>query len=98
MLVEYLLFIGSGLYLVASIMFFLLFLKTLGVKNGSGLTFLRILTFSNFVGSFTIFSIRVLSEYGNLDFLIARAIAVVNPILLVGTALYLNYRFHKRFK
>jgi len=98
MIVPYLLFIGSGLYLISSVMFLYLFMKTTQVKDGIGLSFLRIITFGNFLGSLTIFLIRVLSEYWTLDFLVARAVAVINPILLVGMALYLNYRFNERHR
>ena len=97
-IIEYLLFIGMGLYFVSSLMFLLLFIKTLRFKNGAGLKFLQAITFSLSLGSLTIFIIRILSEYGHLDLLTARAIAITNPILLVGVALYLNYLFrnHKR--
>ena len=97
-LVSYLLFVGSWLYLLASIMFLYLFLKTLREKNGKGLLFLRVLTLSISLGSLTVFTIRVLSEYGSLSFLIARAIAIVNPLILVLLAFYLNYLFHQKKK
>ena len=96
--VSYLLFIGSSLYLVSALMFLYIFIKILKVKNGSGLLFLRIISLGNFAGSLTIFVIRILSEYGKIDYLTARAIAVVNPIILVGVALYLNYLFHQKVK
>ncbi len=92
--VNYLLFIGSGLYLVSAIMFLYIFIRTLKTKDGVGLIFLKTLSLCLSIGSLTIFVIRILSEYGTLDLLTARAIAVVNPILLVSTALYLNYLFH----
>lgn len=96
MIIEYLLFIGSGLYLVSALMFLYLFIKTMRTKDGIGLIFLKFLTFGVFLGSLVIFTIRVLSEYGTLDYLTARAIAVINPIILVGVALYLNYLFHNK--
>jgi len=98
MIISYLLFIGLWLYLISAVMFLYLFIKTEPVKDGIGLSLLRLVTFSNFLGSLVIFLIRVLSEYGSLDFLTARAIAVINPVLLVGMALYLNFRFNKRHK
>jgi hypothetical protein len=94
MIIEYLLFIGSAFYLISGVMFFYLFFRTIKASDGLGLVFLRFLTFSLSMGSFTIFMTRILSEYGNLDYVTARAIAVVNPILLVVVALYLNYLFH----
>lgn len=93
-IVDYLLFIGAGLYLVSTGLFFYLFLKTLRSRDGIGLTFLRFLTLGISIASFTVFIIRVLSEYGNLSFLMARAIAVVNPTVLVAVGLYLNFLFH----
>ncbi len=90
-LVNYSLFVGSGLYLVSALVFLYLFIRTLKTKDGIGLAFLKILTFNLFLGSFVIFTIRILSEYGDLDLLVARAIAVINPILLVTVGLYLNY-------
>ena len=94
MIMENLLFVGSGLYLVSAGIFLYLWIKTLKVKDGTGLKFLKILTASLFIGSLSIFLIRVFSEYGSLDMMTARAIAIVNPITLVGVALYLNYLFH----
>lgn len=93
-LIDYLLFIGLALYFIAGVMFFYLFIRTLGKKDGEALGFIKLLTLGLSLGSFVIFAIRVLSEYGNLDFLTARAIAVTNPILLVIVALYLNYLIH----
>ena len=90
-IIEYLLFIGSALYLVAGVMFLYLFIRILRVKNGSGLAFLKFTTGSLSIGSFVVFIIRYLSEYGKLDLLAARAIAIINPILLVAVALYLNH-------
>ena len=98
MLIEYLLFIGSALYFVAGIMFLYLFIRVLRTKNGSALTFLKLLTFSLSIGSFVVFAIRYLSEYGKLSFLAARAIAITNPILLVAVALYLNHLIHQKPK
>ena len=98
MIIEYLLFVGSALYLVAGLMFLYLFFRTLKTKNGSGLAFLKFLALSLSIGSFVIFAIRYLSEYGNLDLLTARAIAITNPILLVAVALYLNHLIHQKPK
>ena len=95
-MIEYMLFIGSGLYLIASAMFLYLWLRTLRAKDGIGLLFLRYLTFGIFLGSATIFIIRVLSEYGTLPYITARAIAVINPLILVMVGLYLNYLFHNK--
>jgi hypothetical protein len=96
--VTYLNFIGLGLYLIAGFLFLYLFIKTLGKKDGNGLAFLKILTISLSIGSFIVAVIRFLSEYGDLDLLTARAIAITNPILLVAVALYLNYLIHLRKK
>src|SRR3990167_5926962 len=93
-IVEYLLFIGSVLYLASGFMFLYLFIRTLKTKDGVGLAFLKMLTSSLSIGSFSIFTIRILSEYGKLDYITARALAITNPILLVAVALYLNYLFH----
>ncbi len=98
MLIEYLLFIGSGLYLLSSVMFLYLFIRTLRTRDGIGLVFLKILTFGIFIGSLSVFSIRILSEYGFMDYQTARAIAVINPMILVGVAFYLNYLFHQKIK
>ncbi len=94
MIVSYLLFIGSALYLASGFMFLYLWLRTLRTRDGLGLTFLKLLTFSLSLGSFSVFTIRILSEYGKLDYLTARAIAIVNPVLMIAIALYLNYLFH----
>lgn len=98
MIVEYLLFIGSGFYVIASLIFFWLFLKTCRATDGIGLTFLKYLTIALSIGSFVIFIIRIWSEYGEMDFLTARAIATINPILLVVVGLYLNFLFHNTNK
>ncbi len=90
-LVNYSLFIGSGLYFVSALIFFYLFIRTLRTKDGVGLIFLKILTLNLSLGSIIVFIIRVMSEYGDLDMMTARAIAVINPILLVAVGLYLNY-------
>lgn len=98
MIIEYALFIGAGLYLIASAMFFFLFVRTLMTQDGLGLVFLRVLTISISVGSFTVFLVRVLSENGMISFPLARAIAVINPLILVGIALYLNFLFYHSSK
>lgn len=94
MIIEYLLFIGSGLYLISATIFFYLWIKTLKSKDGKGLIFLKFLSFSLFIGSLIIFTVRILSEYGQISFLTARAIAVINPLILVGVGLYLKYLFN----
>lgn len=93
---DYLVFIGSGLYLVSGTIFLYLFIKTLGKKNGNGLIFLKLLTLSLSFGSFILFLVRILSEHGDLPFLTARAISVINPILLNVVALYFNYLIHQK--
>lgn len=98
MLTNYLLFIGAGLYLVSFIMFGLIFLRTCRTVDGIGLAFLKFLSLALSLGSLIIFIIRTWSEYGDLDLMDARAIAVINPILLVATALYLNYLFRRKEK
>lgn len=97
-IISYLLFLGSALYLVASGMFFYLWIKTMTAKDGTALFFLKTLTFSISIGSFVVFAIRYLSEHGPLDLLTARAIATINPVLLVFVALYLNYLFHNKIR
>lgn|SRR3990167_218794 len=94
-IISYLLFLGLWLYLVAAIMFLYLFIKTLKAKDGAGLLFLKLLTFSLFLGSLNIFIVRILSENGYISFITARALAVTNPVILVGVGLYLNYLFHQ---
>lgn len=96
MFIEYILFIGSGLYLASGIIFSYLCYRTFKTKDGIGLLFLKLLTASLAVGSFSVLSIRVLSEYGNLDMLTARAIAGIMPLSLVAVGLYLNYLFHQK--
>ena len=95
-MIEYLLFIGLWLYLVAAIMFSYLFLRTLRTKDGVGLMFLRFLTLGISLGSLNIFIVRILSEYGKMPFIVARALAITNPIILVIVALYLNFLFHNK--
>jgi 16S rRNA G527 N7-methylase RsmG len=94
MIIEYLLFLGSSLYLISSLMFFYLFIRTLKTTDGIGLVFLKILTISLSLSSLIIFTIRIASEYGSLDLLTARAIAVISPLLLCAVALYLNFLFN----
>lgn len=94
MIIEYLLFIGMGLYFFTALLFLYLFLRTLRTKDGVGLVFLKLLTFGLFVGSFTIFFIRFLSLFNSLDGDLGRAIAIINPLTLLGVGLYLNYLFH----
>lgn len=98
MIIQYVLFTGMGLYLISSLMFLYLFLRTLRTKDGVGLFFLKILTLSLFIGSFTIFIVRFLSMYFMMDADLVRAIAIVNPITLLGVGLYLNYLFHQKKK
>jgi hypothetical protein len=64
--------------------------------DGIGLIFLRILTLGISIGTFVIFLTRYFSEYGSLELLTARAIAIINPITLLGVGLYLNYLFHNK--
>lgn len=94
LLKDYLLFIGMGLYLLSGVLFLLLFLRTLRTKDGIGLFFLKILTCSLAIGSLTVFVVRFLGLYAGLDEDLARIIATVNPITLLGVGLYLNYLFH----
>lgn len=96
-IIEYLLFIGLFGYLGSCIMFFYLFVRTLFTKDGIGLLFLRTLTLAISIGSGIVFAVRVLSEYGHMDFLVARAIAGVNPIILIAVGLYLNFLFHQKY-
>lgn len=96
LIIDYLAFIGSGLYLIAFGIFFFLFIRTCRCKDGIGLQFLRYLTLAISLGSLVIFFVRILSEYGFMDMMTARAIAVFNPLLLVAVAFYLNFLFkHK---
>lgn len=95
-IIDYLLFCGLGLYLLNSLMFLYLFLRTLNTKDGVGLVFLKILTFAVFLGSLIIASLRIGYLYFNLDSDLSRAIATINPIILLGVGLYLNYLFNHK--
>ena len=92
---EYATFVGTALYFVSGVMFTYLFLRTLRTSDGIGLLFLRFLTGGISISSFTLFIVRILLEYGGFSHVDARAIAIVNPIVLVSIALYLNYLFHR---
>lgn len=96
-IVENLLFIGMVGYLTSAVMFSYIFMKTLRVKDGVGLLFLRVLTLGIALGSIVIFAIRFLSEYGNMSMEVARAIAVINPLALVAVALYLSFLFNRKY-
>lgn len=96
LLIDYLLFIGSGLYLASAGLFLFLFFKACKMVDGVGLIFFKLLTLSVALGSIVIFYIRIASEYFGMDMLVARAIAVFNPLLLVATAFYLFYFFNKK--
>ena len=96
MIISYLNFTGAGLYLASALIFLYLWIRTLRTKDGIGLAFLKVLTFCIFVGSLVVFLIRAFSEYGTLPLLTARAMAIINPILLVGVGLYLNFLFHQK--
>ena len=95
MITEYLLFIGQWLYFIAALMFGYIFIRTVRVKDGIGLLFLKVLSGCIAIGSMVIFIIRYLSERDIISYDMARAIAVINPIILVGVALYLNHLFKK---
>jgi len=95
---EYILFIGFGLYVLTSLMFLYLFLRTLKTKDGIGLVFLKTLTFAIFLGSVVIAISRYLTLFHGANSNIGRAIATINPITLLGVGLYLNYLFHKKYK
>ncbi len=84
------------MYLVSGFMFTYLWYRTMRTTDGLGLVFLKILTGSVAFGSYVIFAIRVASEYGTMPLLTARAVATINPIILVGVGLYLNYLFHQK--
>jgi len=96
--IDYLLFCGLGLYAMTSLLFFYLWLRTLWTKDGVGLIFLKLLTFSLFVGSFVITILRIDAMYFSLDPNVSRAIAIINPITLLAVGLYLNYLFHQKYK
>ena len=98
LIIEYLLFCGMGLYFACSMMFLYLFLRTLKTRDGIGLVFLKILTFGIFIGTLTIFIVRFLGLYTNFDADLSRAIAIINPLTLLGVGLYLNYLFHQKYK
>ena len=93
-LLSYLLFVGTSLHFIAFIMFGYLWYKTIHASDGLGLAFLRVLTFCLTVGSLVIFYIRFAAEYGWLGLRESRALAIINPILMVAVALYLNYLFY----
>ena len=94
MIIEYLLFIGMGLYFLCFLLFLFLFVRTLKTKDGIGLVFLKILTLGLFIGSLTIFITRFLGIYTNINSDLMRAITIINPIILFGVGLYLNFLFH----
>lgn len=93
-LIDYLNFVGSGLYLASFVMFLFLFIKTMRVKDGIGLTFLRVLTICLSIGSLVIFAVRMCTVYGNMDMDTSRAIATFNPLLMLCVGLYLNFLFN----
>lgn len=95
---DLLLFVGLGLYLFTSLIFFFLFIKTLKVKDGVGLKFLRLLTFGVFVGSTTVTVVRFCSLYGHMNAAVGRSIAIINPLILLTVGLYLNYLFCQKYK
>ena len=86
------------LYFIASLMFGYIFIRTIKVKDGVGLLFLKVLSGGISIGSIIIFAIRYLSEHNVISYDMARAIAIINPIILVGIALYLNHLFKKGVK
>jgi hypothetical protein len=93
-IIEYLNFVGSGLYLASTTMFAYLFFKLINAKDGIGLVFLKCLTFCLSLGSLIIFTVRMCTQYGHMDMATSRAIATFNPLLMVGVGLYLNYLFN----
>jgi hypothetical protein len=98
-LIDLFLFVGMGLYFANAGLFFFLFTRTLRTTDGIGLDFLRMLTFAIFIGSVVITIVRFCNLYVegfNADF--GRAIAIINPLTLLGVGLYLNYLFHKKCK
>jgi len=97
-LVDYLIFTGTGLYLIAALMFLYIFIRSLMTTDGIGLLFLQILSFCVFLGSATVATVRICTNYFGLDVDVGRAIAFINPALLVVLAFYLNYLFHIKTK
>ena len=93
--VSYLVFIGDWGYLVAMLLFFSIWVRIKKTANGSGLHFLQTMTFGVAIASLTVFLARFLSNIGAITFIEARAIAVINPIILIALGLYLNYLLYK---
>lgn len=97
-MMDYLLFIGMGLYAFTTIMFGYLFYRTTQTRDGIGLLFLKFVTFGIFIGSATIALVRFCNLYvDKFDPDIGRVIAIINPITLLGVGLYLNYLFHQKY-
>jgi hypothetical protein len=97
-IIEYLIFIGFGLYTATAVMFLSLFLRTMRTVDGIGLVFLKLLTFGIFLSSLVIAISRFCTLFMGVDTDIGRAIAVINPIVLLGVGLYLNFLFHQKYK
>lgn len=96
-IIDYLLFIGMGLYALTAIIFAYLFYRTTKTIDGVGLTFLKILTLGLCIGSFSVFTVRFLNMFFNFNSNLTRALAIINPITLLGVGLYLNFLFHQKY-
>jgi hypothetical protein len=95
-IVDILLFVGLGLYVINAILFLYLHLKTYKVKDGVGLVFLKLITLGIFIGSTSV----AIARFNNLylkdwDDNFGRIVAIINPLTLLGVGLYLNYLFSR---
>jgi len=97
--IELVRFIGAGLSLFNSVLYLYLFVRTMGVKDGPGLGFLRLLTIGIFIGSSIITCVRFTELYvEDWNITLSPAIMTINPLILLGVGLYLNYLFHQKYK
>ena len=96
-MLELIQFIGFGIYAITTFLFLSLFLKIRKQGDGSGLDFLKIVTFGIFVGSLVISCMRYCELYvvGFEQKWIA-PITSANAVILFIVGLYLNYLFHKK--
>ena len=92
-MIDYLLFVGMYLYLFSTAIFLYMFVRTCRAKDGIGLVFLKIMTGGLTIGSLALFTIRFMIDYGGLEGETGRALAIINPIILLSVGLYLNYLF-----
>jgi hypothetical protein len=96
-IIETVRFVGFGISLFASIMYFRLFLKIIEVKDGIGLEFLKVFTISLFICTAILTIIRFIELYvGDWNIELSPVILTINPIIFLSLSLYLNYMFHRK--